>query len=195
MRLLAVLVAGAEKPAPPDAEAIFRGEVRLNAMMFWLRYPDYLAWELLDAYEATRRRPILDTVRRILSDDEPILRRDEMPKWRFGAYERIDDELAVLTAHGLVRPTMKPGRLRSAANDFLLYPTAFRVANEHRDNVAYRWYRERMAIVTTVCRGDGGAALKERQYRHFEYFSTRPHEPIPPILPRVTERLRALAGS
>lgn len=146
-------------------------------------------------FEATHQTSILAMVRRMLDDDEPVLRRDEMPKWRFGAYERIDDELAILAAHGLVRPTMKPGRLRSAANDFFLYPKAFQVAEEHRDNVAYRWYRERMSIVTAVCAGDGGAVLKDRQYRHIEYFSTRPNEPIPPILPRVAERLRALGGS
>ena len=54
MRLLAVLVAGREdlpRPGPDGEVAIFRGETRLHALMFWLRSPDYLAWELLELAE------------------------------------------------------------------------------------------------------------------------------------------------
>ncbi|MBX6382449.1 MAG: hypothetical protein IRZ07_05660 [Microbispora sp.] len=163
-------------------------------MMFWLRNPDYLAWELLDIFERTCDPRLLATAREMLRDDEPILRRDAMLKWRFGAYEPLDDELAILTAHGLVRTTMKPAGARSAGNDFLLLPGSLELAEGPEDNIAYRWYGQRMAIVAAVSGSDGGATLKERQYRHFEYFSTRPPDPIPSILLRVLDRLAKLTG-
>lgn len=195
LRLFSILMAGCEKPGPDGAAAIFRGEVRLNALMFWLRNPDYLAWELLDIHERTGAREPLALVYRMLDDEEPILRRDAMPKWRFGAYEPVDDEMAILSSHGLVRAVMKPAGPKSAGNDFLLLQDAFSFAETVRDNVAYRWYAERMAVVAKVAGRDGGAALKARQYGHFEYFSTRPHDLIPPILPRVRARLDTLAGT
>lgn len=194
MRLFAVLVAGSERPGPDGAEAIFRGEVRLNAMMFWLRNPDYLAWEVLDAYEANGDPSLLTTARAMLADDEPVLRRDAMLKWRFGAYEPIDDEMAILSSHGLVRTIMKPAGPKSAGNDFLLLPGALALATSLADNVAYSWYGARMRVVARVAAGDGGQALKDRQYVHLEYGGTRPHEPIRPILPRVLARLAQLPG-
>ena len=194
MRIFAVLVAGCELPAPDGAEAIFRGEVRLHAMMFWLRNPDYLAWEVLDAFERSGDRGLLATASSMLANDEPVLRRDAMLKWRFGAYEPIDDEMAILSSYGLVRTIMKPAGPKSAGNDFLLLRGAQALAASLADNVAYRWYRERMEIVARVAGSDGGAALKDRQYKHLEYGSTRPHDPISPILPRVLSRLAQFIG-
>ncbi len=194
MRLFAVLVAGCDKPGPDGAPAIFKGEVRLHALMFWLRNPDYLAWELLDIHEQGGARELLTVVRRMLADEEPVLRRDAMLKWRFGAYEPLDDEMAILSAHSLVRTIMKPVGTRSAGNDFLLLQGSLELAESLKDNVAYRWYSERMPLVVRVAGSDGGSALKDRQYKHLEYFSTRPHDPIPPILPRVVARLAAMPG-
>jgi hypothetical protein len=192
MRLFAVLIAGAEpNPADPSTK-IFKGEVRLNALMFWLRNPDYLAWELLDLFEQTRGGELVFMVRQMLDREEPVLRRDAMLKWRFGAYEPMDDEMAILSSRGLVRPIMKPASVRSAGNDFVLSPTAFELAESLRENAAYKWYAERMQIVMRLAGTDGGSALKERQYKHFEYFSARPHEPIPPIESRLLKRLAVL---
>jgi hypothetical protein len=130
----------------------------------------------------------------MLEDDEPVLRRDAMLKWRFGAYEPLDDEMAILSSHGLVRTIMKPAGPKSAGNDFLLLPGALALAASLAGNVAYRWYGERMRIVAHVAGSDGGAALKDRQYKHLEYESTRPHDPIPPILQRVLARLARHTG-
>src|ERR1700741_1529974 len=52
VRLLMLLHVAADSsmasPAPEDAVACIAGEMRMQAMDFWLRNPDYLAWELLD---------------------------------------------------------------------------------------------------------------------------------------------------
>jgi hypothetical protein len=68
LRLLFILVRGcksfSDESFPSDV-GIFDGEVKLQALDFWVRYPDYLADELLAKYEATGTKPYLDTARRI----------------------------------------------------------------------------------------------------------------------------------
>ncbi|MBY3755526.1 hypothetical protein [Azospirillum formosense] len=195
MRLFAVLVAGAELVSPlgPDGEvAIFRGETRLHALMFWLRNPDYLAHELLDLAALKPDASLIGVVHRMLEDDEPILRRDGMAKWRHGAYEPIDDEMAILSSVGLVRTVMRHAGPRSAANDFLLLPGSLELAAELESNIAYNWYAERMRLVLLVAAGQRGSVLKKRQYQQIEYATTRGRHLIPSIAGRVAERLEAM---
>jgi hypothetical protein len=195
LRLLAVLVTGSERfpTAGPGGEiGVFRGETRLNALMFWLRNPDYLAWELLDMYADTKDSGLLSFVERMLADEEPVLRRDAMPKWRFGAYEPIDDEMAILAVHRLVRTVMKPIGLKSAGNDFLLFDETYRLSRALDRNAAYGWYAERMDVVIRVARGRSGSDLKDRQYEQLEYASTPSSGLIPPITERVEARLHSL---
>ncbi len=195
LRLLAVLVSGSESLGTKGVRGetgIFRGETRLNALMFWLRNPDYLAWELLDMYGDGRDGGILSFVERMLTDEEPVLRRDAMPKWRFGAYEPIDDEMAILAVHRLVRTVMKPVGLKSAGNDFLLFDETYRLADTLGSNPAYGWYAERMGVVLKVAGGRSGSDLKDRQYEQLEYSSTPSSGLIPPITERVEARLHRL---
>jgi hypothetical protein len=197
LRLLAVLVTGSERLPTAGAGGeigIFRGETRLNALMFWLRNPDYLAWELLDMYADRRDSNLLSFVERMLADEEPVLRRDAMPKWRFGAYEPIDDEMAILAVHRLVRTVMKPIGLKSAGNDFLLFDETYRLARALGGNPAYGWYAERMDVVLKVAGGRSGSDLKDRQYKQLEYASMPSSGLIPPITERVEARLHSLTA-
>lgn len=195
MRLFAVLVAGCRPITPPTGQdvAIFEGETRLNALMFWLRNPDYLGWELLDLYEATGDGDMLALVARMIEDEEPVLRRDAMAKWRFGAFEPIDDEMAILSSRGLVRTVMHLTGSKSAGNDFVLLSGSLELADRLADNIGYHWYAERMKIVLRVAGSEtGGGALKDRQYRHPDYATTRGRDYIPPITTRLVARLEAL---
>lgn len=197
MRLFAVLIAGCEKlPASgPDGEtAIFKGETRLHALMFWLRNPDYLAWELLELYSATGEAALVARVRAMLVQEEPILRRDAMPKWRFGAYDPIDTEMAILTSRRLARTVHRPVGPKSAENSFLLFPAAFRFESAVAGNVAYQWYADRMRIVMQVGGNRPGSDLKDTQYKHIEYAKTPGHGLIPPITQRVEDRLKRIEG-
>ena len=78
VRLLACIVAGGREPEPgkwdQDVVAILDGQARLQALDFWMRYPDYLANELLNAYEETGLKETFDTAKRIFDDREPDLR-------------------------------------------------------------------------------------------------------------------------
>jgi hypothetical protein len=111
LRLLFILVRGCESFSDerfPNDIGIFDGEVKLQALDFWVRYPDYLADELLARYEATRTKRYLDLARRTFEDEEPDLRRVPMLRNYFGAYEPIDTAIAHLKARGLVTPRTKP---------------------------------------------------------------------------------------
>jgi len=105
-RLLYTLTAGAERlraPGPSGEVAVFRGVTRLNAMAFWVRYPDYLANELLSIVEQQNDREALAAAGRILDEEEPVLRSDAMIRFMRGAYEKMDSDLSFLAARRILR--------------------------------------------------------------------------------------------
>jgi hypothetical protein len=72
-----------------------RSELRLQALDFWPRNPDYLADELVTEVEAGRVDPsYLDVASSLLTDSESLLRHYPMPRWLYGAYEPLDDAFA-----------------------------------------------------------------------------------------------------
>ncbi len=106
MRLLFLLDRAGEPctgGAPPGAYRLMRGQTRLQALDFWVRNPDYLADELITEYEAdTSATWALEAAREIFTSREPAIRRLPMLKWRFGAYEPLDDTLAIMISRRLV---------------------------------------------------------------------------------------------
>lgn len=196
IRALFVLVKGAEllsEPHPSGAIAAFRGEARLHAFHFWMRYPDYLAEELLDKYEATRSTRWLREAESILDSEEPEIRRFPMIRFRFGAYERLDDTLMLLRSRNLVLiPEVTTGGL-VRETDFLVMPKAFQLADEIvKEFAALGWYAKRAALVAEIAGSRGGHALKQRQYEQAEYAETQLGGLIPPIATRVRGRLETL---
>jgi hypothetical protein len=107
LRLLFILVAGSESVDPsdqkPDAPRVFVGEKRAMAIDFLVRYPDYLANDLLDLYEANHDPALLNAVRMIFEDHEPDVRLVAMVRWRWGAFQNIETALAILDSRKLVR--------------------------------------------------------------------------------------------
>src|SRR6266568_2489782 len=106
VRLLFILnAAGSTAPqgSPEGAVTVMIGQARLQALDFWMRNPDYFADELLNEVDSGRMDSKgIDLALGILDSDEPDLRRYPMVRWLFGAYEPLDDALAVLRANGLI---------------------------------------------------------------------------------------------
>src|SRR5687767_13692353 len=79
VRLLACICAASEPVQDTefgsDIVGILRAQSRLQALDFWIRYPDYLANELLNEFETDGSTDDLELPRRILHDREPDLRR------------------------------------------------------------------------------------------------------------------------
>lgn len=196
LRLLYIFINGAEplnNSHPSGAVAIFHGESKLHAFDFWIRNPDYLAEELLDIFVATKNRRYFDAAKAIFDAEEPDIRKFPMIRFRFGAYERLDDTLALLTSRGLVRVLGTKTGGKITGWDFLIMPKAFELADaivvEHP---TLNWYAQRAALVAEVAGGRVGSALKKRQYEQADYAETELGGIIPPIDVRVRARLEKL---
>lgn len=91
VRLLACICAAVEpvegSEFGQDVIGILRAQSRLQALDFWIRYPDYLANELLNEFEKGGSTDDLELARRIFDDREPDLRRVPMIRYHFGAFE------------------------------------------------------------------------------------------------------------
>lgn len=196
LRLLFILTRGAsvrDAPGPRGEVAVFEGITRLNAMAFWVRYPDYLANELLDLYETSRDSVLLHAVGRIFADEEPTLRADAMIRFRYGAYEKVDTELSFLASLGLVARVRRVTGDQTREADFLLMPRAFDIADRAAaDHPTLAWYSHRMELVLRVADAHGDTALKRRQYLQPEYAATPFSREIPSITQRVWDRYKGL---
>ncbi|MGW1529936.1 hypothetical protein [Streptomyces sp. NPDC002159] len=165
-------------------------------MDFWVRNPDYLADELLNAAEAARILPgvsPVDQAAALLDGDEPDLESYPMIRWRYGAYESLDDALALLVAHGLIGIDA----IGTAPNvdrwDYCLLPAGRQDAQEMRaQEPDLSWYDERAALVLLLAGDRSGSALKELQYAQGEYERTHMGDDITGILPRVRARLAVM---
>lgn len=179
----------------PDVVAVLHAESRLQALDFWMRNPDYLANELLNAFEESGDDTFLGQAKLIFDDREPDLRRLPMVRWHFGAFEPINDALALLRSADLViiRRTGVPGHVRE--HNYLLTRKG-RAAMADLAGAApeLAWYRDRARLVATVAGASGGKALKDRQYLQQEYRQTELKRVIAPITERVRARLNELLG-
>lgn len=177
--------------APAGALSEMRSQLRLQALDFWLRNPDYLADELLNDDERAQDPDLVEAARAILEDREPEIRRLPMTKYLFGAYERLDDVLAPLVTYGLVQHSAAAGQARVREHDYWFMEAGEEFARELLAAApeVFGWYEERAELIARVAGDDGGGALKERQYRQEEYAGTPNTRLIEPITGRVRERL------
>lgn len=171
-----------------------RSQLRLQALDFWLRNPDYLADELLNEYERRDEPDLIDEARAILDSREPEVRRLPMTKYRFGAYEPLDDVLAPLVTYGLVAHSATAGQTRVREHDYWLMEPGEGFAQELLAAApdVFRWYVDRATLISRVASADPGGRLKERQYRQGEYAGTPNTRLIEPITGRVRRRLEKL---
>jgi hypothetical protein len=181
--------------APAGAVTEMRSEQRLHAADFWMRNPDYLADALLDDHAAGSRPDGADVAREILSSREPEVRRLPMTKWRWGAYEDLDDVLAPLILHGLVahRATVRADH-KVAEHAFWVMPGGVDFSNAMlaAEPDVFGWYRDRAILIAGVARATPGSSLKDRQYQRVEYASTPGMALIPSIADDVRKRLADL---
>lgn len=199
LRLLFILAGGSstlEHPTEDGATHLFQSEKRLMAIDFLIRYPDYLADALLDLYETTQDKNMLDIVGRIFANEEPSLRVISMVRWHYGAYQKIETALSTLHAFGLVRPMKLVKDGENKRYDYHLYPKAFSFLQAAMDEVPdLEWYRDRVQLAMKVASAKSGSKLKSWQYEHEEYSNTPQGSVIPSIADKVKARLDKLRGT
>lgn len=199
VRLLFVMSEAGAPPsvaAPPGSVRVIHSQMRLQALDFWMRNPDYLADELLTEYVAGRRADGMVLATAILDADEPDLRRYPMVRYLFGAYEPLDDALAILRSAGLVHLAREgdpdAGRVREH-HFYLLAPGLDATTKLVEQAPALAWYRDRATLVASVAGDSSGSQLKERQYQKIEYARTKLGTTIGSIAESVRQRARELA--
>ncbi len=198
IRILFILVKGSIPYTGLDSDesgpvSIFKSESRLHAFDFWMRNPDYLAEELLDRYQKEKVVDDLKIAQQIFLDEEPELRKFPMIRYRFGAYEKIDNTMSILRSRSLVSidRIVDHGVLRET--DFLINQSAIDFTNSIVSEwEPLEWYSKRAELVADVAGDRGGAELKRRQYEQLEYADTVLGERIPSIIQRVKGRLQEL---
>jgi hypothetical protein len=199
VRILLIIAAAAvplrrpprDDPALVDAVALLESQVRLQKLDFWVRNPDFFANELLDEYERCGDPALLEQASAILDSEEPEVRRYPMIRFLFGAYEPLDDALAVLrSAHLVVRRKRGTGD-KVQQHDYYLT----RVGRDTADRIvraapAFAYFADRTRAVARLADGYRGTQLKDRQYQQDEYRQTVIGARIATIAPRVRARLR-----
>ncbi len=175
---------------PAGMTAVIRSEKRLQALDFWLRNPDYLADEMLNLIDdGTMADSYVQTAQTLLASEEPQLHHYPMPKWFYGAYEAVDDAMALLETYGLARVWrlgVPPKRLQ---NSFFLTAEGARAAGELASTFGLDWYARQAKLVHRVAGSDSGNRLKERQYAQEDYAKTRWGREISSIAEQVRQRL------
>ncbi|PSK92220.1 hypothetical protein [Taibaiella chishuiensis] len=163
-------------PERPDVVKIFRTETRIQKIDFLLRNPDYLAYELLLQAKAneSKRSEVKNIVRKIFNDKEPSLKRLEMEKFFFGAYEDIDDVVAFLKGIKFIDFTSRK------SSDFKTIDKQYFImkAAEEKLKMAFtgmpgiQWYEDRCNLIVRFFGDLSGSQLKVNQYRVDEYRDT-----------------------
>jgi hypothetical protein len=171
-----------------DAVAVIRAESRLQALDFWLRNPDYLAYEVLDNFEERGDVADIELARDLLADEVrafPALRH------LYGAYTEIDRAMGVLRSLLLAWDVRRAPAVRRRRDIYLLPAGQSLIddAIQQADDLA--WYVDRAQIVATVAGPQRGRALKDHQKRLTEYRDIAWGAAIEPIADRVRERLGA----
>lgn len=179
---------------PDVAVKAVRSELRLQAMDFWMRNPDYLADELITQIErGDLADSYLKTARALLEDPEPDLHWYPMPRWFYGAYEAIDDAVALLETYGLAtfRRTGEAGA-KSQRNSLFLTDRGSNAVAELAKDPVLSWYERQAELVALVAKENVGSKLKDRQYEQATYAGTELGLDIAPIADRVRRRLDEL---
>lgn len=181
--------------APAGSVAVLRTQVLLQKLDFWLRNPDYLANELLTRYEAGGDPADLDLAEQILDSDEPEVRSYPMLRYLFGAYEQLDEALAVLAAPRLVVRRRRRAGLHPPIDYYLTAAgrdVAQRIVSDHPE---LGYYAERSVLVVELAGGRRGSELRDVQYLQEEYRDTALRERIGGIAARARRRLVELRDS
>ena len=198
LRLLFILVRGSvQHPAPTEKwDRIFLGEKRALAIDFWLRYPDYLADQLLNLHESGGDVELLEAAKRILIKDEPDVRLVKMIRWRRGAFDDLQTSLAILGYRGLTKPMKRKQPNGGYLFEYLTGPLARSFLKEAiSDQPELSWYERQTRLALLVATDKSGSALKDIHYAEEEYANTPYGESIPSIKDRVIRRIRTIEGT
>lgn len=171
---------------------VLHTEVKIQKLDFLLRNPDYLAYELLELLENgdVDKTEIRDVIKDIFAEKEPEIRRLEMEKFFFGAYEDIDQVIAFLVSCGFIQYVSKcDNKLRVIKKSYFVTREAENKMKENLKSIdALNWYIMRCALIKRYFGDYSGTKLKALQYQIDEYKNTSYKEYINDIQALVKQK-------
>lgn len=179
-------------PARPVSRH-FTPEYYLQKLDFLVRYPSYLAYELIELHAlgvpaAADGAAVRTVIRQLVGDREPEYRTMPFRKFWRGAYESIDLVEAWWYSRELVYTGTEqrggaatPGRPQK---HYFLSPLGVAEAERLVAQVEHaRWYDERIRLLLRFYGGLTAAAVKALQYSHAPYRAAQLNEHIPDLAP------------
>lgn len=183
----------------PDAVRLFKGEIKIQKIDFLLRNPDYLAYELMELMkedDTIDRQEIQQIVKIIFATHEPVIRKEEMKKLFFGAYEDIDNIISFLCSINFLR-FESSRRVDGKVDEKRYYLTKYAIEKIEKNLKtlnSLQWYFERCEIIKRFFGDMTGTELKVRQYKHSEYSNTLLREYIASITEKTKEKYKQEFG-
>lgn len=175
--------------------AHFSPEYLLQKLDFLLRYPKYLAYELIELHRqgipaAKDRNIIMDVVTLIYREEEKVPRTQHFRKFWRGAYERIDRVEAWWHSRELVYTDCERRGGSGPRKHFFLTQKGLDEASRLTDQVPdARWYADRISIIHRFFGGLKASEIKELQYQHQSYRQAQLDEMIPDLTQEEVERI------
>lgn len=186
LRIFLILYVFSEPHSDPDfphLRKVFQSEQRIQKIDFLLRNPDYLCYELINKAknDSNLKDDIKIEVKKIFINKEPVLRRLEMERFFFGAYEDIDDVIAFLKSIDFIDFTSKKRADLKTTIEKKYYVTQFAIDKFKKviDTLpAIQWYVERCNLIRKYFGDLSGSQLRVSQYQIDEYKNTSYNEYI-----------------
>jgi hypothetical protein len=180
----------------PQFKKLFESEVKLQKLDFWVRNPDYFSYSLLDIAEKEpiKKQEIKRVVRKIFSDREPEIRKEEMERFLYGAFEDIDNAIAFLDSVDLIKfDSKKDIELRTIEKKYYITDFGAKKVLKHLPNSPFlKWYQDRCLLIQKYFGDKNGTQLKEIQYKVETYTKTPYGQLIPDISNLVKEKFSNL---
>jgi hypothetical protein len=195
IRLLFIFVRACDPISdhPDGYVGLFDGKAKLHALDFWVRYPDFLAYELLNKFSETGDSKYYYKAKDIIDSGEPDLRAIPMIRYRFGAFENLNESLSLLLSKGLVYQDGDKSEDIIKNYTYYITPLSVKLVDEiTAEFPVLAWYDERAKLVKEIAGSLGGTALKDIQYRHMSYAATKLGTQIPSIKDEVISKLNTI---
>lgn len=150
----------------------FTPEYYLQKLDFLVRYPGYLAYEIVELHRlgvpaAAKREDVIGEAGAILKNREPELRTKPFRRFWFGAHERLNDVEAWWHSRGLVfiglerRSDGKPQKYYFLTDEAVTVVAQLIATVDHT-----RWYQRRIELIKRFFGDLPPSKLKSLQYSH-----------------------------
>lgn len=166
-----------KKVNEPNRTTIFETEVRIQKIDFLIRNPDYLAYEILSLVNEgghQNKEEVQVIVSDIFKNKEPTIRKHEMERFFFGAYEDLDDIIAFLKAFDFIDFESEKSTSGNVIGKkyFITKHGEEKIKRGISEIPLISWYSERCKLIHRFFGNLSGSELKMRQYQIQKYRDT-----------------------